>query len=440
MQYAILKQISEHLNRYKYIKYIARMDDTTIVIEFEGKERYFFDLKRGNAHIYKKDETTKAKTYQAPFDMALKKRFLKGSVERVYTPEGTKVITIEVEVKNAYKREKSTLNIEFVGRHTNAVICDENGVITDALRYSKASEEREIRAGERYPAIEARVFETTKEDAKDIDAYLRAQHEKKEISRLSEVKNRALAKVEKECKKYKQILQGLDDEESLHAKSEKEYQKANLLLAHLYEIKPYQKYIVLEDYEGVSVAIDLPEHTEVNNIPNHFFAKAKKAKQKAKNIHIERDNLLSKLHFAQKLLQSVEKSTSYLGISLLVPKKIVSKKDKKAAYLYEVFKIEDFLIYVGKNEKGNVALLKKARSSDMWMHIQEQPSTHVIIKTEKSNISENVLVFAGKLCVDFTNVKAGGYLVDYTKRKFVKTIDGSYVSYTHQKTLKIYKD
>ena len=440
MHYATLKHIAEHLNRYKYIKYIARMDDTTIVIEFEGKQRYFFDLKRGNAHIYKKDETTKAKTYQALFDMALKRRFLKGHIDAVSTPEGTKAIVFEVEVKNAYKKEKSTLVLEFIGRHTNAVIYDEKGVISDALRYSKDTDEREIRVGEQYPAIEARAFENDTSDISDIDDYLKEQHHKKEKSRLSEVKSRAMAKVKKECKKYEKILAGLDDEQSLMAKSDKDYEKANLLLSHLYEIKPYQKEITLANYDGKNVTIHLPEKTEINNIPNHFFNQAKKAKQKAKGIHIERDNLLSKLHFAQKLLQSVEKSQSYLEINLLIPKKMVSKKDKKAAYLYEVFKIEDFLIYVGKNEKGNVALLKRARSSDMWMHIQEQPSTHVIIKTEKSNIPEDVLVFAGKLCVDFTNVKAGGYLVDYTKRKFVKTIDGSYVSYTNQKTLKIFKD
>jgi predicted ribosome quality control (RQC) complex YloA/Tae2 family protein len=440
LHYAILKQIAKRLEAYCYIKFIGRVDDTTIVMEFEDQARYFFDLKRGSANVYKKSEITKRKTYQAPFDMALRKRFLKGKIKGVFIPEGVKVIAFEVEVKSSYARLNSTLFLEFAGRGANAVITDEVLNIIDALRHtSSVSEGREIGVGIPYTPLEPRSFANQVVDIGDIDSYLEELYRQKEDKKLAEVQNRAASKVGKEIEKFQKLLEGLDDEQSLLEKSEAAYAKANLLLSNLHQIQPYQSTITLSDFEGNEVTIDLPQDTAMGKMPTYYFNIAKKAKQKAENIHIERDNLLSKLEFAKRLKASVLHSTSACEIELLVPKKMVSKRDKKSAYLYEVFKMEDFLIYVGKSEKGNTALLKNANGSDIWMHIQDYPSTHVIIKTAKSTIPESVLIFGGKLCVNFSSVKPGGYLVDYTKRKFVKTIEGSFVSYTHQQSLKIFK-
>jgi predicted ribosome quality control (RQC) complex YloA/Tae2 family protein len=95
---------------------------------------------------------------------------------------------------------------------------------------------------------------------------------------------------------------------------------------------------------------------------------------------------------------------------------------------------------LGKNEKGNIALLKEAKKSDIWLHIKEMPSAHVIIRTEKQNIPEAVLLFAAKVCVNFSVSQKGGYLVDYTPRKNVKPFDGANVAYEVYQTLKIYKE
>ena len=95
---------------------------------------------------------------------------------------------------------------------------------------------------------------------------------------------------------------------------------------------------------------------------------------------------------------------------------------------------------VGKNEKGNTALLQSAKKSDMWLHVKDMPSSHVIVRTDKLSVPEHVLMFAAKLCVAFSNIQPGAYLVDYTPRRNVKMIQGAFVNYVNYNTLKVSKE
>ena len=40
---------------------------------------------------------------------------------------------------------------------------------------------------------------------------------------------------------------------------------------------------------------------------------------------------------------------------------------------------------VGKNERGNEELLKNAKKSDLWFHLKDLPSAHVLVRTDKQN-------------------------------------------------------
>ena len=92
---------------------------------------------------------------------------------------------------------------------------------------------------------------------------------------------------------------------------------------------------------------------------------------------------------------------------------------------------------LGKNEKGNVALLKNARAKDIWLHLKDQPSCHVIITTDKQNLPENIIKSAARLCVDFTKTSQDKYLVDYTPRREVTIQHGANVLYNKYKTIEI---
>ena len=93
-----------------------------------------------------------------------------------------------------------------------------------------------------------------------------------------------------------------------------------------------------------------------------------------------------------------------------------------------------------KNEKGNEILLKNTKKDDLWFHVRDVPSPHVIIVSNKRSISEDVIEFAAKLCVSFSKLKKGSYWVDYTLRNFVKVQQKAFVNYVNFKSINIIKD
>ena len=74
------------------------------------------------------------------------------------------------------------------------------------------------------------------------------------------------------------------------------------------------------------------------------------------------------------------------------------------------------------------------------MHIKDISSSHVIIRSDKKNVPLEVLEFGAKLCVDFSGLNSGGYLVDYTNRRNVKIREGANVNYVEYKTIKVTKE
>jgi len=211
---------------------------------------------------------------------------------------------------------------------------------------------------------------------------------------------------------------------------------------NLHNLKNYQKEVTLCDYEGNERHIVIPSQAHTpSQAANLLFTHSKKKKQKAKNSHIERDNLQGKIDFLQKLSRSIKEAKSVDEVNLYLPKQPKKQKSRqKVDSNIESFFIEGYKISLGKNEKGNITLLKEAKMGDIWLHLKDMPSTHVIIRTDKKSVPQSVLMFAAKLCVQFSVSSAGNYLVDYTHRRHVKMRDGANVNYVEYKTVQIQKD
>ena len=84
-------------------------------------------------------------------------------------------------------------------------------------------------------------------------------------------------------------------------------------------------------------------------------------------------------------------------------------------------------------------MLKNSAKDDFWFHIKDLPSAHVIVKTNKQNLSDEIIKFAAKICVNFSVKEAGNYLVDFTKRLNVSPVNGSFVNYVNFKTISVLK-
>lgn len=442
MKYLELITINSFLKQYKKISTIARVEDNTLKVMFERGEALYIDLGRNDSYFFYKQDFIQSKRYSAPFDVLLSKRFSNANIEFMGVEENNRIWRIEVLASSSYKAMKTVLQFEFTGRNTNAIILDENEVVLEALRHIDASVSfRSVKVGEtleKLPKKEIKekpfVFDG------DVEKYLRESYEKRLALRLQALKEQKIATLLKKKAKLDEFFDELDDEELLLSQSEEAQKQGKLILANLGAIKGYQRSVEVYDFEGNALKLELPQAPTPQRMADILFKKSKKLRQKAHSLHIQKENLLEKKEFLTKMIGVIKSSKQTQEIEILLPKQRKSKQKGDENVGYESFLFEGYRILLGKNEKGNVALLQEAKKSDIWLHIKDMPSSHVIICTEKQSVAESVLVFAAKLCVEFSVTSAGGYLVDYTKRKNVKPFDGANVAYESYQTLKIYKE
>jgi len=437
-----LKAIAEHLALFKHIKEARRVDDNTIEIIFDKENSYFFDMTRGNSFIYKRASKKPIQSYQAPFDNILHSLVAYSRVISVEVPNSDRIIRFLLAPKSSYKEKLISLQFEFTGKNTNAILIDESESIIEALRHIDIGRSfRVVRPSVKllplppYQAREESVLEI-----ENIDTLLEENWRRYEDNRVKSIKKQKLATIDKKISKLSKILKSLADENSLAEESKKYQNYGNIILANLYQIKPYDRKLKSYDFDGREITINLPKNIKVNRISQHFFNLSKRAKSRAKNIHIERENLSSKLNFYQNIYYSLEQATDVYELELLVPKKSKSKRKRERIKECELFWIDDYKVLVGRNSHENQKLLQLAKGNDIWMHIRDIPSSHVLIRTDKQTLPESVIASASKLCVDFSVKRAGEYEVDYTKRKFVKVQDGSNVLYNKYETIRVRKE
>ncbi len=433
-----LVKICEYLKKFKKLDSIYRVDDTVFKLMFDKEESIFFDMTKGNSYIFKKDDYKSSKIYSAPFDIVLKRRCFNSFVEELEVLPNNKILRFKLTQKRSYKSLTTFLQFEFTGRHTNVIICDENMIILEALRHiDKSVSFREIQNGLSLIDLPEIQLKEREVEIDDIKSYLYKIYEKKMEKKLHNSINQKLINIEKKIQKLENIKDRLPKEEEL-LKNAKKYQKyAELILVNLAKIKNYQKEIKLCDYDGNDISITLPTNAKTPAMAaNIFYNLSKKAKQKATNIHIEENNLNSKIEYLQNLKRVVKEVKSLDELKLYFPKNQKREKKEKKYDGVENFYFEGYKISLGKNEKANALLLKKAKMSDIWLHLKDISSTHVIIKSNKQEIPKRVIEFAAKLCVKFSTTQKSDYLVDYTQRRNVKIIGGAKVNYINYKTIK----
>jgi len=437
-----LKAIAKRLNNFTFISRARRIEDNTLEIMFDKSESYFFNMTRGHSFVYKAPSQRPLQGYNAPFDTLLHTLLSGSKLMHVDVPNDDRILRFTIAPKSSYKDQIIYLQLEFTGKNTNAILIDDNEVIIEALRHIDAdSSFRIIRPGMELLALPP--FEKKHEENEtpiDIDKFLEEKYHHIQQQRLQALKKQKQSNVRKKIKKFEQLLNKLPNKEKLELQSKEHNNTGNLILANLYQIKPYDSKLKTYDFEGNEVTIPLPKEIKVNRMADYYFNLSKRAKAKAKNVHIEKENLHSKKTFYENIYYALEQANTPYELELLVPKRAKSLRKKEKLREGELFWIEDYKVMVGRNSNENQKLLSLAKSNDIWMHTREIPGSHVIIRTDKQNLPESVLQAAAKLCVDFSTNQPGNYLVDYTKRKFVKIQEGSSVEYDKYQTLSVVKE
>ena len=418
MKYYILKKLTQHLSNFKNIKYIKRVDNNTLKIEFNNQNIYYFDLSKGNGNIYKKENNDNIKKdFNAPFDVILHKRFTSSNIKSVKLLNDDKIIHIVVQSKSAYKTETSILQMEFTGKNTNVIILDENNMILEALRHiDEWSSVRVVKVGLQLLPLEKPSFIFEEKEIEDIDKFLLDVYNKKESKELENIKKQKFIQLNKQIKKINNILVKLDNIDVLEEHTIKYNDEATFILSDIYNFSGYEKSLKIKN-------------------SNDLFTKAKKTKQKIKNQHIEETNLTQKLEFYNRLITVIQNAETKDEIEFYMPKKDKNQKKTKKANPYKSFFIDGYKIMLGRDERENIYLLENSRASDFWFHLQGEVSSHVIVSNTKKTIPEKLILEAAKICAKFSSDFGGTFNVDYTQRRNVKIQNRANVLYNPYSTI-----
>ncbi|MDD2697358.1 MAG: NFACT RNA binding domain-containing protein [Arcobacteraceae bacterium] len=423
MKYYLLKAFCEYLAKFSHIKHIKRVENNTLKIEFSRDETFYFDMTRGNSLVYIKENNENIKKdFKSPFDVLLQKKFTNSQINKSYLLNNDKILCIEVTAKSSYKKEIVTLQFEFTGKNTNTIIVDENRVILEALRHiDEQSSSRVVKVGIKLLDVPKPNFIFQNLECDDIVSYLKNNYQQKEDSLLHNIKIQKTNQLLKEKEKLENIILHLEDKEMLKKQADEMYGKANLLLANLYQIKPYEKEIELIDFEGEKIKILLDDSFSTpSNYVDFLFKSGKKLKQKIENQYLEYENLSQKVDFLSRLIEIIKSANSIDEIEFYLPKKDKNIKKTKKMEPYQSFFIDGYKIMLGRDERENIYLLENSKANDFWFHLQGRVSAHVIVQNTKKELPEYIIEEASKICARFSSDSKGVFVVDYTQRRNIK--------------------
>ena len=438
MKYSHLKQIKNYLLNFQKISAIHRLSDTIIKVVFDRDDEIYFEMQRSNSKIFRCDSYTRSKVYNAPFDVVLSKRFNRANILDVKLVDDDKILRFKTSVVSAYKEEITYLQFEFTGKYTNIIIFDEKTIVLEALHHVNIfSSFREVKVGQKLLNVPPAPYTPKEYHIDDVERFLYDEYQRELDIKLKSLKKQKLLVLNKKLQKLQKLQNLLEDETGLEQEAQTAQHHGNLVLSNLHNIKSYQRKIEIQDYDGNLVDIEFTkEFSSPASMAQSLFKKSKKAKQKALHSHIERDSILSKIKHTKLFIAIVEDATNMAKLELLFPKQVQIKKLKISDSI-ESFWIEGYKVQLGKNEKGNIELLKLAKAKDIWVHMKDRPSAHLIITTDKQNIAEHIIREAAKLCVEFTTVQKDKFLVDYTPRREVTIQNGANVLYNKYKTIEV---
>jgi len=65
----------------------------------------------------------------------------------------------------------------------------------------------------------------------------------------------------------------------------------------------------------------------------------------------------------------------------------------------------DYEIFIGRNKQENWDIIDVSRETDIWFHVENGPSSHIFLKTEKpvNNIPKQVIKRCACLCKSYSS-------------------------------------
>lgn len=249
---------------------------------------------------------------------------------------------------------------------------------------------------------------------------------------LVKLLNSAIARASKKLSLRQAELERCADKEALRINAE-------LINANLYRLEKGAVYYDLENYYDENKPIRIkadPSRTPSQNAQKYFkdYRKAKTAEQL---LHGFIEESRQELAYLETVADSLERANTQAEIDeirnelslggYVKKKKGSDKKSSKTLPPIEYRTTDGFRVLVGRNNVQNDKLsLKTAAKTDMWLHTQKFPGSHVIIVGDNREISDSAIVEAAEIAAYHSKARDAKLVpVDYTLVKNLKKPQGA---------------
>lgn len=212
-----------------------------------------------------------------------------------------------------------------------------------------------------------------------------------------------------------------------------------LIVANLYQLQKGTSFYEVQNYYDDCKLIKIPCDPALSPTENQKkyykeYRKAQTAEEMLTKLIAEGEN---ELLYLESVLDEISRADTDSEISAIrmelsdagYIKNIKGKKQKQPKELPPLeFRTSDgFRVLVGRNNVQNDKLsLKVASKSDMWLHTQKIPGSHVIIFGDGRDISDEAIEEAAVIAAYHSKARDSSLVpVDYTKVKALKKPNGA---------------
>ncbi|MGD9567137.1 MAG: NFACT family protein [Sedimentibacter sp.] len=265
-----------------------------------------------------------------------------------------------------------------------------------------------------------------------LDDYYFEQDNKNKINqRVASLIKSMNTKIDRDKKKVEK-----QRNELLNAEDREKYKiYGELILANLHKTSENHKLTVVNYYDPEQKEITIPLDPKLNLTQNgqKFFKRYGKLKKAEEELQKLIEVSLNEIQYLENILYSIEACETIDDLDEIYKELItegIMKRKSKVKKSTKEYK-PDFMtfmssggheILVGKNNLQNDMLtFKVGKKEDYWFHAKNMPGSHVIIRTNGDELTDDEYVEAAKIAAYFSKGKNSSTVeIDYTKKLNVK--------------------
>ena len=459
---ALTEELSETLRDGRIEKIQQPEKDLILLtVRSAGENRKLLIRAAGpNARVHLTTRTFENPKDAPMFCMLLRKYLTGARIREITQPNADRLISFSLDSRNEMgDTAELRLVTELMGRAANVILVGPDGRILDCLRRIPLSEHgsRALLPGLRYElpeqpetflrrAVPSARPEPAIPETGSVSARLDARYGAAEQQELQRRRAQELVKSVRRTRDRQQRKLAAQAEELRRTERMEEVRReAELLQANLWRVRRGDRVLACENYyeEGspqVAIALD-PLLTPQENLARRFreYRKLKGAREHLTALIADGETQLDWLNSVleelgraassadlEEIRRELE-STGLLKAARRRPEKKKRPSAPKSAPPLRFESPDGFEILVGRNNVQNDELTTRlARRTDYWFHVKTLHGSHVILRCDGLDPSDEAIRAAAELAARHSQARGTGRTaVDYTMVRNVKKPSGA---------------